>query len=72
LEKTCIIWCDYAAAFQAVLESVNTKQLQDFAFKYISKDLSFFTGEGYPPQRFDNTLETNSTLNTQPGSACDD
>ena len=49
MEKRRIIWCDYAAAFQAALECVNTKQSQDFAAKYIPKALPMFCGEGDPP-----------------------
>jgi len=48
-EKRRIIWCDYAAAFQAALECVNTPQSQDFAAKYIPKGLPSFCGEGDPP-----------------------
>mmetsp|Transcript_39620 Transcript_39620/g.93227 ORF Transcript_39620/g.93227 Transcript_39620/m.93227 type:complete len:2695 (+) Transcript_39620:129-8213(+) len=49
MEKRRIIWCDYAAAFQAALECVNTQQSQDFATKYIPKALPMFCGEGDPP-----------------------
>ena len=60
MEKKRIIWCDYAAAFQAALECVNTKESQDFAIKFVPKGLPYFTGEGQglPP--------------AQPGSAWDD
>jgi len=57
MEKKRIIWCDYAAAFDAALQCVNTKQSQDFAIKFIPKALPFLTGEGETPQ---------------PGSAWDD
>ena len=49
MEKKRIIWCDYAAAFQAALECVNTKQSQDFAIKFVPKALPYLTGEGDPP-----------------------
>jgi hypothetical protein len=65
MEKRRIIWCDYAAAFQAALECVNTKQSQDFAIKFIPKALPFLTGEGDPPQQFGHQA-------SQPGSAWDD
>lgn len=66
MEKRRIIWCDYAAAFQAALACVNTKQSQDFAIKFIPKALPFLTGEGDPqPQSY-------STQSLQPGSAWDD
>jgi hypothetical protein len=50
-EKRRIIWRDYAAAFVAALECVNTEQSQDFATKFIPKALPFLTGEGNPPQQ---------------------
>ena len=66
MEKRRIIWCDYAAAFAAALECVNTKQSQDFAIKFIPKALPFLTGEGDPPQ------QTYSHQLGQAGSAWDD
>ena len=45
-DKKRIIWQDYAAAFQAALECVNTKESQDFAIKFVPKGLPYFTGEG--------------------------
>jgi hypothetical protein len=59
-DKKRIIWKNYAAAFQAALECVNTKESQDFAIKFVPKGLPYFTGEGQglPP--------------AQPGSAWDD
>ena len=52
LEKRRIVWCDYAAAFQAALECVNSKQSQEFASKYVLKGVSHFCGEGDPPATF--------------------
>jgi hypothetical protein len=51
MEKRRIIWRDYAAAFVAALECVNTEQSQDFATEFIPKALPFLTGEGDPPQQ---------------------
>jgi len=66
MEKKRIIWCDYAAAFEAALACVNSKQSQDFAIKFIPKALPFLTGEGDPPaQNFSHQA-------AQPGSAWDD
>jgi hypothetical protein len=45
-EAKRIIWRDYAAAFQAALECVNTKESQDFAIKFVPKGLPYLTGEG--------------------------
>eukprot|EP00291_Cryptomonas_curvata_P008221 CAMPEP_0172190166 /NCGR_PEP_ID=MMETSP1050-20130122/22956_1 /TAXON_ID=233186 /ORGANISM="Cryptomonas curvata, Strain CCAP979/52" /LENGTH=373 /DNA_ID=CAMNT_0012864997 /DNA_START=60 /DNA_END=1178 /DNA_ORIENTATION=+ len=49
LEKRRVVWCDYAAAFQAALDCVNTKQSQEFASKYVLKGVTQFCGEGDPP-----------------------
>ena len=49
LEKRRVVWSDYAAAFNASLECVHTKQSQEFAAKYVAKGLSHFCGEGDPP-----------------------
>jgi hypothetical protein len=67
MEKKRIIWCDYAAAFDAALQCVNTKQSQDFAIKFIPKALPFLTGEGEapPPQAYGHQA-------SQTGSAWDD
>ena len=66
MEKKRIIWCDYAAAFQAALECVNTKQSQDFAIKFVPKALPYLTGEGDPPPA------AFSNQPAQAGSAWDD
>jgi len=63
VQKRRIIWQDYAAAFQAALECVNTKQSQDFAIVYVPKALPFLTGVGDPPVQ---------GAHTDPGSAWDD
>jgi hypothetical protein len=67
MEKKRIIWCDYAAAFQAALECVNTKQSQDFAIKFVPKAVPYLTGEGDPP-----APAAFSNQPAQPGSAWDD
>ena len=67
MEKKRIIWCDYAAAFQAALECVNTKQSQDFAIKFVPKALPYLTGEGDPPPP-----AAFSNQPAQAGSAWDD
>lgn len=65
-KNTRIIWREYAKAFEAALECVNTKQSQDFAIKFVPKALPYFTGEGDPPKA------TSSGQPVQPGSAWDD
>eukprot|EP00292_Cryptomonas_paramecium_P007149 CAMPEP_0113692148 /NCGR_PEP_ID=MMETSP0038_2-20120614/18902_1 /TAXON_ID=2898 /ORGANISM="Cryptomonas paramecium" /LENGTH=439 /DNA_ID=CAMNT_0000613985 /DNA_START=48 /DNA_END=1364 /DNA_ORIENTATION=+ /assembly_acc=CAM_ASM_000170 len=65
LEKRKVIWSDYAAAYQAALECVNTKQSQEFAGKYIYKGIPHFCGEGDPPVSF-------GQVTHPPGSAWDD
>jgi hypothetical protein len=65
LDKRRVVWCDYAAAFQAALECVNTKQSQEFASKYVQKGVMHFCGDGDPPATFGQTPNP-------PGSAWDD
>jgi hypothetical protein len=48
MEKSRIIWRDYAAAFAAALECVNTEQSQDFATKFIPKALPLLTERAIP------------------------
>ena len=67
MEKKRIIWCDHAAAFQAALECVNTKQSQDFAIKFVPRGLPYLTGEGDQP-----APAAFSNQPAQPGSAWDD
>jgi hypothetical protein len=66
-EAKRIIWHNYAAAFQAALECVNTKESQDFAIKFVPKGLPHLTGEGDPP-----APAAFSNQPAQPGSAWDD
>jgi len=50
IEKTRIVWRDYASAFQAALECVNTCESQAFALEFVPRALPYFTGAGETQQ----------------------
>jgi hypothetical protein len=64
IEKRSVVWSEHAAAYQAALECVNSKQSQDFVAKHLHRTVSTFCGDG---------RETYSNSSVQPqGSAWDD